>query len=75
MLMKGLKSNSSHCLFSIPHSCEEATLLVGRRYRSPQPQLKGWRVYFYEISWPSVVFSAVLVCFAHFVDLPEYDNW
>ncbi len=37
--------------------------------------LRGWRLYFYEISWPSALISFVLLIFSHFVDLPDFENW
>ena len=38
--------------------------------------LRGtWWLYAYEVSWPSVVISLTLLIIAHFVDVPDFENW
>jgi len=37
--------------------------------------LRGWRIYAYEISWPSAVISAFLLAMAHFVYPAQLENW
>ncbi len=43
--------------------------------KPPQHTLRGWRLMAYEVSWPSVVFSTFLLVFAHYIDVPDFENW
>ena len=57
-------------------SLNEGVYVVGSKpERHHGAHLRGWRRYFYEVSWPSVVISAFLVYLSHYVDMPDYENW
>ena len=67
-------------LSSIPRSIDEMTALnISPATTKSKPvrahTLRGWQLYAYEVSWPSVLISFVLLAVAHFVNTPDYNNW